>query len=147
MSLYSGDLDSLLGPLSLLAPLDDLPLPSFNSHIAIELWEDNLGDDEEVELESGGGPGASHGSQGQKKKRSRRPEPATAPGPPGQRFTIRLTYDGQLLASSTACPTGTCLLSDFLDGIFEKISTECKPESYDGDIPTWDIDASCCNDA
>lgn len=153
MSLYSGPMDSVLAPLSLLAPLDDLPLPEFSSHIAIELWEDSTDEDEDastkIEHPGKSGPGKrGKGNTALKQKAKKNgAQRSHKPAAPAARFLVRLTYDGKLLESSTACPGGTCSLSLFLDNIQTETTTECKPVSYDKNIPTWDIDASCCKDA
>lgn len=153
MSLYSGPMDNVLAPLSLLAPLDDLPLPEFSSHIAIELWEDNFDEDEAAgtKLDHPGKPGPGKrgkGSTALKQKAKRKgAQSSQKPAADSSKFLVRLTYDGKLVESSTACPGGTCSLSQFLDNVQKETTTECTPVSYDQNIPTWDIDASCCKDA
>ena len=153
MSLYSGPLDSVLAPLSLLGPLGDLPLPGFASHIAIELWEDmedsseecKTGSDSEASQDIGrtakGNADADEPADGSHK-------PAAAPEAREQRFRVRLTYDGKLVETSSACPGGMCTLDEFLDNVEAKATTDCKAEAEaGGSVPTWDMDASCCKDA
>lgn len=144
MSLFSGPLDSVLAPLSLLGPLDELPLPGFASHVAIELWEDPM----EAPKSSGSGSGSD--IAGERSQQTQQVGNATAAdvAAPEQRFMVRLTYDGRLVEASTACPGGLCRLDQFLDSLEAKAATECKVEANaDGSTPTWDIDASCCENA
>eukprot|EP00892_Ulva_mutabilis_P000138 jgi/Ulvmu1/10124/UM006_0077.1 len=157
MSLFSGPIDSLLAPLSLLGPLDSLPLPDFASHIAIELWEvlDEAPDsctrgiDPAASLHSQKMPNDDSTSDGNTAAAQQPGESSVAPSAalvrPQLQFEVRLTYDGTLVDTSTACPGGVCALDDFLEGLEAKTTTECKVEANaDESVPTWDLDESCC---